>query len=193
MGELTYFYVNPHPFCLKKNTHFSNKRRSLVVFSVLLCPFSYEGHYIFQFTVYTTSSSLFLNFWKNSALLQIKTILNQAPVSAFQMLGFQVGFGLIFINLLTFIEPSNYTTFNNLGNILKVFFVFIQSLTNFWLNRLSNFQFWVKMMDSNHRNYCKHFSFSLFVGRWGFEPQIFVSKTFLLKTPLVFSLKRILR
>ena len=41
-----------------------------------------------------------------------------------------------------------------------IFWICFESLTDFWLNRLSNLAIG-EMMDSNHRNFCKHLSFSL--------------------------------
>ena len=60
-GQGKHFYFQPRPFCSEKLL-LSNIEKKFSCNLVSLSPFSYEGDYMFQSTVFTTSSSLSFYF-----------------------------------------------------------------------------------------------------------------------------------
>jgi hypothetical protein len=77
-------------------------------------------------TVNTASSSVNFNFLSEKML----HFCNQKTILSRQMLGLKWGLRISNLNF-QFIYRFNLTTFVSIGNILKVFVVFIQSLTDF--------------------------------------------------------------
>ena len=114
MGEITHFYVKSPPIVLKKNKIFSIKEKKFSCNLVSLSPFSHEGDYIFQSTVFTTSSSL-NHFFEKHRTSTMKTILNLARCNMRQMLGVKrVGFNIVRLALT---DPFRFKTWEYFKSI----------------------------------------------------------------------------